>query len=67
MVSTLGHFRQHKPRGTQLDNTNYDLVGCLEDLAPVQDDSPTHVVHVVMVDGAAIVNMRQTGFCKDIF
>ena len=38
---------------------NSDLGGCLEDLVPVQDNSPTP-------DGAAIVNMFRPDFA-DIF
>ena len=36
--------------------TKSDLVGCLEDLVPTQDLSPTPVVQVILLDGAAIVN-----------
>ena len=34
----------------------------LEDLVPVQDSSPTSVVQVVILDGAAIANMFQPDF-----
>ena len=44
----------------------FDLGGCLEDLVPVQDNSPTPVVQVVILDGAAIVNMFRPDFA-DIF
>ena len=37
--------------------TKSDLVGFLEDLVPTEDLSPTPVVQVVLLDGAAIVNM----------
>ena len=43
-----------------------DLGGCLEDLVPVQDNSPTPVVQVVILDGAVIVNMFRPDFA-DIF
>ena len=39
-----------------------DLVGCLEDLVPVQDNSPTPVIQVVILDGAASVNMFRPDF-----
>ena len=42
---------------------DFDLGGCLEDLVPVQDNSPTPVVQVVILDEAAIVNVS-TGFCR---
>ena len=42
----------------------FDLVGCLEDLVPTQDLSPTPVVQVVLLDGAAIVNKLRPGFAK---
>ena len=38
----------------------------MEDLVPEQDNSPTRVVHVVILDGAAIVNMFRPDFA-DIF
>ena len=43
-----------------------DLGGCLEDLVPVQDNSPTPVVQVVILDGAVIGNMFPPDFA-DIF
>ena len=45
---------------------DFDLGGCLEDLVPVQNNSPTPVVQVVILDGAAIVNMFRPDFA-DIF
>ena len=44
--------------------TKSDLVGCLEDLVPTQDLSPTPVVQVILLDGAAIVNTLRPGFAK---
>ena len=44
----------------------FDLGGCLEDLVPVQDNSPTPVVQVVILDETAIVNMFRPDFA-DIF
>ena len=44
--------------------TKSDLVGCLDDLVPTQDLSPTPVVQVVLLDGAAIVNMLRPGFAN---
>ena len=41
---------------------DFDLGGCLEDLVPVQDNSPTPVVQVVILDEAAIVNMYRPDF-----
>ena len=43
-----------------------DLGDCLEVLGHVQDNSPTPVVQVVILDGAAIVNMFRPDFA-DIF
>ena len=45
---------------------DFDLGGFLEDLVPVQDNSPTPVVQVVILDEAAIVNMFRPEFA-DIF
>ena len=45
---------------------DFDLGGCLEDLVPVQDNSPISVVQVVILDGAAILNMFRPDFA-DIF
>ena len=45
---------------------DFDLGGCLEDLVPVQDNSPTPVVQVVILDEAAIVSMFRPDFA-DIF
>ena len=39
-----------------------DLGGCLEDLVPVQDNSPTPVVQVDILDRVAIVNMLRPDF-----
>ena len=44
--------------------TKSDLVGRLEDLVPTQDLSPTPVVQVILLDGAAIVNTLRPGFAK---
>ena len=44
--------------------TKYDLVDCLENLVPAQDISPTPVVQVILLDGAAIVNTLRPGFAK---
>ena len=44
--------------------TKYDLVDCLENLVPSQDISPTPVVQVILLDGAAIVNTLRPGFAK---
>ena len=45
---------------------DFDLGGCLEDLVTVQDNSPTPVVQVVILDEDAIVNMFRPDFA-DIF
>ena len=37
---------------------------CLEDLVPTQDLSPTPVVQVILLDGAAIINTLRPGFAK---
>lgn len=44
--------------------TKSDLVGCLEDLVPAQEDAPNPAVQVSILDGAAIVNMLQPGAAK---
>ena len=44
--------------------TKFDLVGCLECLVLTQDLSPTPVVQVILLDGAAIVNTLRPGFAK---
>ena len=44
--------------------TKSDLVGCVEDLVPTQDLSPTPIVQVIWLDGATIVNMLRPGFAK---
>ena len=54
-LSQMGKLR----RGTK-----YDLVDCLENLVPAQDISPTPVVQVILLDGAAIVNTLRPGFAK---
>ena len=41
---------------------DFDLGGCFEYLVPVQDNSPTPVVQVVILDEAAIVNMFRPDF-----
>ena len=43
---------------------DFDLGSCLEDLVTVQDNSPTPVVQVVILDGAAIVNMFRPDFAN---
>ena len=45
---------------------DFDLGGCLEDLVPVQDNPPTPVVQVVILDEAALVNIFRPDFA-DIF
>jgi len=66
----LDQFYQHESQayppalsqmGKLRTGTKSDLVGCLEDLVPTQDLSPTPVVQVVLLDGAAIVNMLRPG------
>ena len=61
----LDQFFQHENQAYPLalsqmgklrTGTKSDLVGCLEDLVPTQDLSPTPVVQVILLDGAAIVN-----------
>ena len=46
---------------------NSDLGGCLEDLVPEQDNSPTPVVLVVILDGAAIVNIFRPDFAESSY
>lgn len=41
-----------------------DLVGCLEELIPSQQNAPNPSVQVAILDGAAIVNMLQPGAAK---
>ena len=69
----LDQFFQHENQayppalsqmGKLRTGTKSDLVGCLEDLVPTQDLSPTPVVQVVLLDGAAIVNMFRPGFAN---
>ena len=69
----LNQFFQHenqayRPALSQMGKlrtgTKSDLVGCLEDLVPTQDLSPTPIVQVILLDGAAIVNMLRPGFAK---
>ena len=69
----LDQFFQHENQayppalsqmGKLQTGTKSDLVGCLEDLVPTQDLSPTPVVQVVLLDGAAIVNMLRPGFAN---
>ena len=61
----LGQFFQHENQayppalskmGKLRTGTKSDLVGCLEHLVPTHDLSPTPVVQVILLDGAAIVN-----------
>ena len=44
--------------------TKSDQLGCLEDLVPSQESSPSPSVQVSIIDGAAIVNMLQPGVTK---
>ena len=44
--------------------TKSDLVGCLEDVIPVRDDAASPAVDVIILDGAAIVNMLAPGAAK---
>ena len=69
----LDKFFQHEnqaypPASSQMGKlrtgTKSDLVGCLEDLVPIQDLSPTPVVQVILLGGAAIVNTLRPGFAK---
>ena len=69
----LDQFFQHENQayppalsqmGKLRTGTKSDLVGCLEDLVPTQDLSPTPVIQVILRDGAAIVNMLRPGFAK---
>ena len=69
----LDQFFQHENQayppalsqmGKLRTGTKYDLVDCLENLVPAQDISPTPVVQVVLLDGAAIVNTLRQGFAK---
>ena len=41
-----------------------DLVGCLEALIPSQQNVPNPSVQILILDGAAIVNMIQPGVAK---
>ena len=69
----LDQFFQHENQayppalsqmGKLRTGTKYDLVDCLENLVPSQDISPTLVVQVILLDGAAIVNTLRPGFAK---
>lgn len=44
--------------------TKSDLIPCLENLVPVEGDLPTPKVQVVIMDGAAIINMLRPGTAK---
>ncbi len=44
--------------------TKSDLVGCLEDLVPNQEDAPNPAVQVSILDGVTIVNMLLPGAAK---
>ncbi len=44
--------------------TKSDLVGCLEDLVPNQEDAPNTAVQVSILDGVAIVNILLPGAAK---
>ena len=50
--------------GKQRTGTKSDLVGFLEDIVPTEDLSPTPFIQVVLLDGAAIVNMLRPGFAN---
>ena len=69
----LDQFFQHENQAYPPDlsqmvklrtGTKSDLVGCLKDLVPTQDLSPTPVVQVILLDGAAIVNTLRPGIAK---
>ena len=69
----LDQFFQHENQayppalsqmGKLRTGTKYDLVDWLENLVPAQDISPTPVVQVILLDGAAIVNTLRPGFAK---
>ena len=69
----LDQFFQHENQayppalsqmGKLRTGTKYDLVDCLENLVPSQDISPTPVVQVILLDGAAIINTLRPGFAK---
>ena len=69
----LDQFFQHENQayppalsqmGKLRTGTKYDLIDCLENLVPAQDISPTPVVQVILLDGAAIVNTLRPGFAK---
>ena len=69
----LDQFFQHENQayppalsqmGKLRTGTKYDLVDCLENLVPAQDISPTPVVQVILLDGAAIINTLRPGFAK---
>ena len=50
--------------GKLRSGTKSDLVHCLEDLATTQMNAPTPTVQVMIVDGAAAVNMLRPGTAK---
>ena len=50
--------------GKMRTGTKSDLLGCLEDLVPLQRNSPSPRVQVSINDGAAIVNMLRPGAAK---
>ena len=50
--------------GKLRSGTKSDLVGCLVDLAPTQMNAPNPTVQVMIIDGAAVVNMLRPGTAK---
>ena len=50
--------------GKLRSGTKSDLVNCLEDLVPTQMNAPNPSTQVMIIDGAAIVNMLQPGTAK---
>jgi hypothetical protein len=50
--------------GIMRTDTKSDLLGYLEDLAPVQQASSSPIVQVAVLDGAAIINMLRPGAAK---
>ncbi len=41
-----------------------DLVGCLEDLVPLQENASNPTVQVINIDGAGLVNMLRPAAAK---
>ena len=44
--------------------TKSDLVGCMENVVPTQENAPNPMVQVIILDGAAIVNMLRPDSAK---